>query len=260
MRTVGSVELLDPGTRHAGAIRATGVDRLGASWLFDGERVVVAGGLLPGAGGLAAEVLAVSLEGGAAETVASLCVPRYLHGEVPRGGGRWLLIGGLARGRRQLSATAAVERLDVREGGVERLPDLPFATIEPLVAGLGDGRVLVAGGYDAGVHGMAAVLDTDCGKWEPAPGLPSPRAACVGPFALDVGHLLFAGGCSDLDGTLSRDGLVLDTATLEWERAEIDVPAGAAVVRTGGGLLASGGRDEAGEPVATNALWSWSWS
>jgi hypothetical protein len=258
MRSVGSVELLDPEARSPGSSRPTGIERIGASWLHDGERLIVAGGLCPGPGNeLAAEVLAAPLGAGAAEVLAALVVPRYLHGEVPRGAGQWLLIGGLVTGGEGLSATPAAELLDARASRCERLPDLPFAAAEMLVIGLGDGRVLAAGGYDAEVTGAAAVLDADCVSWRSAPDLPWPRAACTGPIALDERLALFIGGHPGLEAPAARDGLVLDTATLAWRRADVHVPSGAAIVVVEGGFLASGGWGEAGEVISENTLWTW---
>lgn len=260
MRTVGSVELLDLEAMSAGGLRDTGIDRIGASWLFDEERVFVVGGLPPGndlAGEVLAMAIAPSLDDGDAPETWVRVVPRYLHGEAPLGDGRWLLVGGLAGEGGRLWATAAVERIDVRAREVARLPDLPFRSAEPLVLALGDGRVLVAGGYDAEVHGAAAVLDSDCIQWVAAPPLPSPRATLGAPIALGERHVLFAGGWAGLDSAPPRDGLILDTRSLEWQRADIDVPPGAAVVGLGDRLLVSGGYDEGGQVVGDNTVWTW---
>lgn len=253
MRGVGSVELLDMTVESAGKVRRTGIDRLGASWLLDGDRVLVAGGLRPD--GELSGVRTIEVEGGAPPRTWGLGIPRYLHGDVAWGAGQWLLVGGLVRAGEGLSATASVVLVDAWAGRTERVPDLPFATVEPLVLGLRGGRVLVAGGYDDDVHGKAAVLDTDCYRWRAAPPLPRPRAGCHPPIALDGRHVLFAGGWTALEGVPARDGVIVDTHTLEWQRADIQLPAEAAVIGTREGVLVSGGRDERGEVVAGNVLW-----
>ena len=255
---MGSVELLDTAGAREGRLRRTGIDRLGASWLLDGGRVLVAGGLdLEGERGPAGEVLSVEIEGEEPPRRWSACTARYLHAEVACGEGRWLLAGGLLQKGDVLCATSAVERVDARDRVVEALPGLPFAAAEPLAIPLDGGRVLVAGGYDESTQATAAVSRTDWTGWEPAPPLPAPRAGGGGPIRLDERFVLLAGGVSDFDAGHARDALVLDTWTLKWHAAEIDLPAGAALAGVKGGLLASGGRDGAGEPIGKNTLWTW---
>jgi hypothetical protein len=257
MTVRGSVESLEPLGGTEGALFRTGLDRAGPSWLLEGGCVFAAAGLGLGADELAPEVLAFSLDTGARVRAWPLCVPRYSHTTVAMSNGSWLLIAGLVKAADGLAATGAVERLDLRAGTSERLPDLLFAVAEPLAAWLPGGRLLVAGGYDDEVMQQTAILDLGAPSFHLAPPLPVPRAAAAKPIALSDHHVLFAGGYSDLEGAFARDGLILDTRDLGWQIADIEVPRGAAILDLGGSrFLASGGRDPSGAPVAANTLWS----
>lgn len=236
---------------------STGAARHGASWLLDGDRLVVMGGLSAD-GTIAPDVRVLSLADGRLAGEWPLCLPRYLFGDAPRAPGERLLVGGLVPAGSGLAATCAVELVDVRAGTSTRLPDVPFPTAEPLVMALHDGSLLVAGGYDDAVEARAAVLDADSAIWRPAPPLPGPRAAAAGPFAAGERHVLFIGGTPDFEGPALRDGVAFDLHTREWQSVDIDVPPEAAVTRVPEGLLVSGGRDAAGDPVACNTLWTWS--
>ena len=252
----GSVEPVDPESGPLGPAVETGLHRIAASWLIDGDRLFVAGGM--GDLAPAGDVREFSLQDGTLERTWPLSVPRYLHGEAQIAPARFLLFGGLTDSPEGLRATPAVELLDLRKGTSERLPDLPFATVEPLVAALPGGRLLVAGGYgddDSLAH--TAVLDIASRTWQSPPPLPSPRVASP-PVQLDPRHILFAGGFSAAGDPPLRDGLVLDTATFEWRPAAIDLPPGAAIADLGAGrLLACGGLSPEGAPIATVTLWTW---
>lgn len=257
---MGSVELVDPTRQDKGWLRQTGIARLGASWLFDGRQVLVAGGLVVDGeegGRLAGEVLSLDVEGDCSPQRWNACTARYLQAEVASGAGVWVLAGGLVHQGEELRATAVVERVDTRRQVVEALPRVPFSAAEALAVALDDGRVLVAGGYDENVQTRAAVSKADGSGWDAAPDLPAPRAGCAAPIALDRRFLLFAGGAAGLEMAPARDALLLEPRTLKWQVAEIEIPAGAAITALNGGLLASGGRDEAGEPIGDNTLWTW---
>ena len=252
----GSVEPVDSKTGPSGPPVETGIRRIAASWLFDGDRLFVAGGM----GDLAPEgdVREFSLQDGTLARTWHLCIPRYLHGEAQIAPARHLLFGGLTGSPEGLRATPAVELLDLRKGTSERFPDLPFATVEPLVAPLPKGRILVAGGYgDDDTLAATAILDIASRTWQSSPPLPSPRVAGP-PVQLGPRHILFPGGSSALGDPPLRDGLVLDTATFEWSAADVDLPPGAAIADIGGGrFLACGGMSPEGAPIATVTLWTW---
>lgn len=205
-----------------------------------------------------------------------LAVPRYLHGHLPLGAGRHLLLGGLTASPGDaptevltaspgddtpppggLEATAAVELLDLRTGTSERLPDLPFKTLEPLVAALPGGRILVAGGYDD-VDSLAhtALLDMASRTWQTARPLPSPRCGCA-VVRLGARHLLFAGGWSDVGVPAREEALILDLVTLNVEVALLPTPSEAAFVDLGDSrFLVIGGRTPDGAPLLTVTLWT----
>lgn len=256
---MGSVELVDPLDASRRLLRWTEIDRLGASWLCQDGRMLVVGGLAIAdeAGELPAEVLALDLLATDPPRRESACAPRYLQAAVPWTAERWLLAGGLGSSRdgEGLRATDVVEGIELHTGAVQTLASLPFAVAEPLALTLADGRVLVAGGYDEELQRAAAVLAPAGDRWALAPELPTPRAGCAAPIWLDARFVLFVGGWAAFGGAPARDGLVLDTQTLQWQRADVDVPAGAALAAVPGGFLASGGRDSAGEPNGDNTLW-----
>ena len=115
----------------------------------------------------------------------------------------------------------------------------------------------MAGGYDEEVCTNTAVLDMQHSNWQSAPPLVVPRAGGFPPIPLDQRHVLFAGGASDFSTQPAREALVLDMATLQWDLVDLELPLGAAVAHLGGSLLAAGGRDDKGDPVATVTLWTW---
>lgn len=124
-----------------------GQERIGATWLAMDDALVSIWGMTTD-GAFPGEALVFSLPDGAILRRWPLQIPRYLHGLVRLDGSCFLACGGLTGGPDGLRATSATELLDLRRGQSVRLPDMPFATAEPLVARLPDGRILVAGGYD----------------------------------------------------------------------------------------------------------------
>ncbi len=205
----------------------------------------------------AGDVHEFTLQTGTLARTWPLTTPRYLHANISVGPGQHLLAGGLAPSPGGLEATAAVELLDLRKGTSERLPDLPWKTIEPIVSLLPGGRVLVAGGYDdEDVVAHTAILDISSREWHSSPPLPAPRAGST-PVRLGAHHLLVLGGWSAVGTPVSDGAMILDLVKFEGHTAALPIPRDAAVLLLDGAhLLVAGGRDPDGAPVPTVTLWT----
>lgn len=242
-----------PGPRPA--FFQSDLDRLSATFRGAADTVTVLFGMDTD-GTFPAEALTFSLSGGDVVRSWPVAVPRYLHGLVPLDDSRLLACGGLANGPDGLRAISAAEIADVGACQSIRLADMPFATAEPLAARLPDGRILVAGGYDDGMLVRACVLGAPGSTWRDAPSLPSPRAGATS-VHLSPARILFAGGAESFEFEPHETALLLDAASLGFERIALALPADCAIVDLGGGaFLTAGGRDAKGDPIADVTLFS----
>lgn len=254
MRILGSVEPLAVDAPEEEPFE-TGIHRIGASVHALGGSLFVAGGLGE-ARGPESDVLEYILSAGSAARRWPLHTPRYLHASVAVSPSRILLIGGLTDTGEGLCATAAAERLDLEQGTSERLPDLPFATAEPQIARLSDGRILVMGGYDDdGLVTRTALLDTDAGAWHSLAPLPSPRAGAT-PIVL-ADRVLLVGGMSTFGEPSAPSILISDPPLSSWTERPLEIPVGAAITpMEQGTFLVVGGRAPDGSPLADVTLWT----
>ncbi len=144
----------------------------------------------------------------------ALQVPRSRHSATRLIDGRVLLVGGEAD---DFLPTDAVEIVDVDAGTSESVAPLNEARYEHAAVLLGDGSVVVAGGFGAG-H-LASVERFDGAAWTVIGALDAPRAGLSG-IALDDGRALFFGG--DNTESIPTTMVVVDTDS-------VDVVAGASI-------------------------------
>ncbi|MFO0589182.1 MAG: kelch repeat-containing protein [Polyangiaceae bacterium] len=261
MRVVGSVEPVasesegDPNGASREPLIETGIHRIGASIHFLRGSFFLAGGLGEGVGP-EGDVIEYNLSSQRAiRRRWPLHTPRYLHAAIALSPTRILVIGGLTSSEQGLPATPSVERLDLEQGTSERLQDLPFATAEPQIARLPDGRILLAGGYDDEMELRTALLDTASGTWQsPAP-LPSPRAGAT-PLLM-AGHVLLIGGLRDFGAASAPSVLIATPDLAAWTEEPLEIPFGAAIAPLEQGtFLVAGGRSPDGSPLADVTLWT----
>ncbi len=124
-------------------------------------------------------------------------------------------------------------------------------------ARLPDGRVLVAGGWDLLGHVLTSteVYDPAAGAWAPAAALQGGRAGHIAVALLD-GRILAAAGCAETG--VRRDAEVYDPKVDAWQAAG-DLAEGrcgpTATVLADGRVLVVGGRDPAGQALASTELY-----
>ncbi len=185
----------------------------------------------------------------------ALAVDRYCATAIAFGTERWVVAGGLSARDEGLTASNVVEIVDAVVGVAERLPALPFACAEPLLAVLEDG-LLVAGGYEDNIGRDVAVYSVRGGAWAMRDPLPRPRTASIGPFELDDRYSLWVGGwCECWEGAVPEPALLLDRDSVVVTEVSFFVPHGACVVELAKGtLLVAGGRADDGELLATTEI------
>jgi hypothetical protein len=124
--------------------------------------------------------------------------------------GSVLLFGGYRDG-----ILASVERLDPATGVCTQLPPLLEPRCDFAWGVLGDGRVLIAGGYDAGyaILATAEVYDPSTGVSTALPPMSTPREGVAG-VVLEDGRFAVIGGWN---GGRLASCEALDLRTLRWE-------------------------------------------
>lgn len=141
-----------------------------------------------------------------------LGAPRATHQLVAVGGGRLLAIGGCVRaGCEAGPASATVDIIDARSMELAGSGQLLAERIQPSVAALPGGRVLILGGWvDGRVSATTEIFDPATGKSVAGPAMASPRNAPAIARLAD-GRVLIAGG---YDGTDVRsDAEIFDPAS-----------------------------------------------
>jgi hypothetical protein len=125
-----------------------------------------------------------------------MSTPRASHFTVPLDNGTVLVAGGWSDGRELGLASADLYTPLTRSW--TRLPDMPGAHAQGRALNLGDGRVVIFGGFDSRSMSTAAVelFDTNTSSWTRLAGL---KEAVYWPSAvlLPDGRILVAGGWTD---------------------------------------------------------------
>ena len=183
----------------AGAL-AVGRHSHRATLLLDGRVLVTGGFSLENATTDVAEIYDVNNDRFAASS-GPMAVARAGHSATRLATGQVLLVGGRTRlPNGSLVPTDSVERFDPGTGQFTPVASLPAARYDHAAILLGDGRVLVTGGTDAGFVDLASALvyDPDSNTWtDHASTLAAPRATHV-MVQLDGRYSLIAGGAAGL--------------------------------------------------------------
>ncbi|UKK84416.1 hypothetical protein L7H23_17875 [Sphingopyxis sp. BSN-002] len=154
-----------------------------------------------GGGGAAVSAADVHIEQGT-----GLGSPRATHQLVAAGNGKLLAIGGCVRvGCEAGPASATVDIIDARTMAVVEIGHLLAPRIQPSAVALGDGRVLVLGGWvDGRVSATTEIFDPDTGRSVSGPAMANPRNAPT-VIALADGRILVAGGYDGADVLASAE-------------------------------------------------------
>lgn len=154
-----------------------------------------------GGGGAAVSAADVHIEQGT-----GLGSPRATHQLVAAGNGKLLAIGGCVRvGCEAGPASATVDIIDARTMAVVETGHLLAPRIQPSAVALGDGRVLVLGGWvDGRVSATTEIFDPDTGRSVSGPAMANPRNAPT-VIALADGRILVAGGYDGADVLASAE-------------------------------------------------------
>lgn len=236
---------LRPGSRHRQrSTRARGVGRPAAAMLV--LLMGVGAGSLPAAPGAGAA-------GVRSTPLPAMAAPRAVHQALRLANGDVLIMGGCDTAGCD-HATDAVELYDPARRAFRAAPPMQEARNGHAAIVLGDGRVLVAGGWvDGRTTSSVELFDPATGAWRHAAALDAPRGMAT-LTALDDGRLLLAGG--------SRDMEPLATAAVFDPRAERFVAtapmrvarSGHAAVRLRDGrVLVTGGQAVRRGPVLASA-------
>ncbi len=196
---VAEVEVVDPAAGKVWVAARLAQPRgpgFQATVLEDGS-VLVSGG--DGKEGPLAALERVDVSRGKVTPLAPMGSARSGHAALALGDGRVLLVGGEGwdSGRRQRIPLDRVEVFEVRLGSCRELPRLPEARVQPAIAQLSDGRILVAGGWNgSGLLDSSRWWVPETGGWRSGPGLGQPRADDV-LIALWDGRALLLGSGTD---------------------------------------------------------------
>jgi hypothetical protein len=125
---------------------------------------------------------------------------------VPLAGGGALAVGGFVAGGQdgELRETVRVSRFDPSLGAWVGAAPLDAPRIDPQIATLADGRVLLAGGatgrddLSAATLTSTGIYDPATDRWTPAADLTAPRKDGVA-LVLDDGSVLLLGGDDDFN-------------------------------------------------------------
>lgn len=195
-----------------------------------------------GGGGAAVSAADVHIEQGT-----GLGSPRATHQLVAAGNGKLLAIGGCVRvGCEAGPASATVDIIDARTMAVVEIGHLLAPRIQPSAVALGDGRVLVLGGWvDGRVSATTEIFDPDTGRSVSGPVMANPRNAPT-VIALADGRILVAGGYDGADVLASAEifnpasGTMTPVSSLGTARSG----ATGTLLADGRVLVAGGGRSD----------------
>lgn len=196
---------------------ASGRESHSATVLADG-RVLVAGGLIALNGFSAAEL--IDARTGSVQPTGAPKRPRHGHTATRLADGRVLLTGGWGPGGDVVGLLANAELWDPASGEFRLLA----ATMANSRGGhtatvLGDGRVLIAGGFSGSpAYRYAELFDPSTERFTPVTGGPSEPRALHAAFRLADGSVLLAGGENDT-GTAVSSVLRYDPARQAIETA-----------------------------------------
>src|ERR1035437_4234082 len=160
-------------------------------------------------------------------------------------------------GRGSSGPISNAEILDVRTGEFESIPSMSFPRDQATATDIGDGRILVAGGWISRASGVntptdsAEVFDTKTRTWSPATPMSVPRALATATRLKD-GRVLMAGGDRIWQGGQyapnTQEALtsaeIYDPGTGTWQsEGNMSVPRAAALasVLPNGDVLVVGG-------------------
>lgn len=176
-----------------------------------------------------------------------LGAPRATHQLIAVGEGRLLAIGGCVRtGCEAGPASATVDIIDARSMELAGSGQLLAERIQPSVATLPDGRVLVLGGWVEGrVSATTEIFDLATGRSVAGPAMAAPRNAPAVARLAD-GRILIAGGYDGAD--VRSDAEIFDPASGRLSAAGSlgAARSGATATLLGDGrvLVAGGGRPD----------------
>ncbi len=216
--------------------------------------MLVASACSAGDGAPAARAKATSKTKAPETAALQLAEPRASHTATLRSDGTILIVGGFRKGpdgRSQIYARSS-EVIDPAHGTVTAGPAMAEARSGHLAVLLGDGSLLVAGGWgEAGALRSAERLDPATGRWERVGDLGATRGGSTATL-LEGGAVLIAGGGDD---DTKHDSLELYDASKRAFR-----PAGrlaaprqghTATLLADGRVLLAGGETRGGSVVAT---------
>jgi len=226
--------------------------------LLEGGRVLVAGGIAFGGTALDRDAELFVLGAGSRQPFGGEMVTRrWGHTATKLGDGRVLLVGGVAAGTGE--ATASAELFDPVAEAFTATGDLSEARAYHAATLLEDGRVLVVGGDNAtaGILASAELYDPRTGSWTRAAGGLATARTDVVALRLGSGEVLVAGGLAEgVSATASVE--LFQPATRTFRASAQALPA----ARTGHGahllpdarVLLVGGDPGNGFPVASATL------
>lgn len=209
----GSVEILDPGTGRWTAGPSLSVPRTGhaAALLRDG-RLLVAGGFTDRANGTRTrESEVIEADASRTSVVSPMAVPRANPCMERLRDGRVIVVGGEDVGPSVTSRL--VEAFDPVVGSWSPVATAPAPVYRSACALLGDGRLLLAGGWTGSAAlDTSALYDPRADTWRMTENLKSPRAAARMALLAD-GRVLLVGGSSGGPGSQAE---LFDPLTAQW--------------------------------------------
>jgi hypothetical protein len=217
---LASAELYDPGSRTFTVAGPMTTARTGhtATLLIDGRVLVVGGtpnktGAPEGAGPCLASAEIFDPRTNTFKATGHMADARCGQAAAPLGDGRVLVTGGGAV-YGDPTPFASAEIYDPKTGKFSRTGPMAVARIGQTATRLADGRILVAGGNDAGYHPFASaeLFDPESGTFGPTGPMHDPRAWYAATLLAD-GRVLVTGGDSEnwnYDGPFNTSAEIYD--------------------------------------------------